>query len=89
MPNTKSAKKRVGTSQKQHARNKSVKSGLSTSRRKLFAAAAGGDKTKTAKCFSEYCSVLDKAVKKGVLKANAANRRKSRAAAKISAPVTP
>lgn len=77
------------TSEKMHARNKRVKSTITATRRKLYDAIAHEDKGTYEKTFHEYCSVLDKAVKKGMIKANTANRRKSRIAGKLSAVVQP
>ena len=85
MPTTKSAIKRVKTSEQDRARNRSVKSGITTAKNKLYETVKAGDKAKSGKLFDAYSSLLDKAVKKGILKANAAGRRKSRAAARISA----
>lgn len=84
MPNIKSAAKRMRTSRKNAGANKAVRSLISSRRRTLREAVAGGDKAKSAKAFRDYCSVLDKAAKKGTIKANNANRRKSRAAALLA-----
>ena len=83
MANIKSAKKRIKTSARRQARNRSVKSKLGTRRTQLYAAIAEGDKTKADGLFRRYAAALDKAVKKGTIKLNAASRRKSRAAAKL------
>lgn len=85
MPNIKSAKKRMKTSAASHELNKSVKTKISSQRRKLYEAIAEGDKPACAELFRVFGSLLDKAAKKGVIKANNAARRKSRAAAKIAA----
>ena len=85
MPNIKSAKKRMKTSARRAEANKPVKALVSSTQRKLSDAAAGGNKSLCDELFPKYCSVLDKAVKKGVLKANAADRRKSRMAARLTA----
>jgi small subunit ribosomal protein S20 len=79
MPNIKSAKKRMRTSEKRHEGNRAAKSRLVTEKRKFYDAILAGDAAVTKVCFNAYCSVLDKAVKRGALKANAADRRKSRA----------
>ena len=83
MPNIRSAVKRTRTSEKRRAANKSVKGRIAATRRKLHAAVAKNDKTECSRIFRKYCSQLDKAVKKGTLKANAASRRKSVAAKKM------
>lgn len=84
MPNIKSAKKRMKTSEKARLANQSVKSRVATSRRSLYEAIAAGDQGKANELFPKYCSALDLAAKKDVLKANAASRRKSRAAARVA-----
>ncbi len=78
MPNIKSAIKRVKTSEKSRLRNRSIKSGLLTARRSLEKAMAEGDKTVINAALSNYASKLDKAAKRGVIKRNVANRKKSR-----------
>ncbi len=89
MANIKSAKKRIKTSAGRQVRNRSIKSEISTTRTKLHAAIAEGDKDKADEQFRRLGSLLDKAVKKGTVKANAASRRKSRAAAKMKQIVSP
>ena len=83
MPNIKSAKKRMRTSVKRQEGNRSAKSRIVTARRKLYDAILAGDQAVTKTALSSYCSVLDKAVKRGALKANAADRRKSRATLRV------
>ncbi len=78
MPNIKSAVKRVKTAAKANLRNRSVKSELLTYRRKVQDALASGDKAVAASAVSAYSSKLDKAVKKGIIKRNTADRKKSR-----------
>ena len=79
MPNIKSAEKRVRQTVKQTANNKIKRSRISTARGKLAAAIHAGDKEKAAAVLPEFSSALDKAVKAGVIKANKADRSKSRA----------
>jgi len=85
MPHTKSARKRMKQSLRRRTANRSARSGILTARRRFLEALAKGDKVQSQELFRRYCSVLDKAAKKGVIKANAANRRKSRAALKLKA----
>ena len=85
MPNIKSAKKSMRTSEARRLSHHAVKSQLSTTRRKLYASISSGDKTASETEFRVYCAQLDKAVKKGSVKANNASRRKSRAAASLAA----
>ena len=70
-------------SEVQRVKNQDVGTGLKTARKKLFAAIEAKDKKGCAKLYSEYCSALDKAAKKGVIKKNTAVRRKGRAANQI------
>lgn len=85
MPNIQSAVKRVIQSEKARLRNKALKSKISSIRRKLFEAFAGKDTDKSKQIFPQYCSILDKASKNGIIKKNTAVRRKRRAAARIAA----
>ena len=84
MANIKSAIKRIGTSEVRHQHNAAMKSNIASTRKKLFDAIAGSDKTQGQELFSDYCSILDRAVKRGTIKANNANRRKSRAAHRLA-----
>ncbi len=80
MPNIKSAAKRVKTAAKANLRNRSVKSELLTYRKKMEAAFVAGDKDAAKEAVRVYASKLDKAAKKGVIKRNTADRKKSRSA---------
>ncbi len=78
MPNIKSAMKRVGTSQKEAAANKSQKSALKTSVKKFEAAVAEGNKQAAAETYKVAVKTVDSAVGKGLLhKNNAANKKSS------------
>ena len=83
MPNIKSAKKRMLTSEKSRQGNMAVKSLIITERKKLYDAIIAGEEASIKDALSKYNSSLDKAVKRGAIKANAANRRKSRAVARV------
>jgi len=83
MPNNKSAEKRMRQTQTRTAINRDVKGQIMSVRRVLTAAIKNGDRDVSDKTFRAYCSALDKAVKKGVVKANSSDRRKQRAAASI------
>ncbi len=85
MPNIKSAKKSIKTSAKSQVRNRRVKESIKDSRKALYNAIKGEDKAEATKKYREYCSVIDKAAKKGVIKKNAANRRKATADARLRA----
>ena len=82
---TKSAAKRARQYKVRRLSNRGERSLVMTARRRFFDAAEGGDKDKALQEFRVYCSILDKAAKKGGIKANNASRRKSRAAARLAA----
>lgn len=84
MPNIKSAEKRMRTSEKARRRNTAIRSAISTARRRFFELIAAKDKDKINAAYRHYCSILDKAAKKGVIKKQKAVRRKRRAAAQIT-----
>ncbi len=83
MPNLKSAKKRMRVSERQRKENYAVRSRVRRFRRRFLVAVEGQDKAVMQQAFSEYCSILDKAAKRNVLKKNTAIRYKSRAANKL------
>lgn len=85
MPTLKSGWKRMRTSEKSRIKNTNIKTNIKTVRGKLFAAVAAKDKAAGEKAYREYCSLLDKSGKKGVIKRNTAARRKARAADMIRA----
>ena len=78
MANIKSAKKRVLVNQKKAERNKSIKSGVKTSIRKVEAAVAAKDKEAAVAALQNAISTIDKAATKGVYHKNTAARKKSR-----------
>jgi small subunit ribosomal protein S20 len=85
MPQIKSAMKRMKTSAKRRAGNRSRRSQITLTRSRLYRAVESGDKATSRELYRAYCSYLDKAVKRGAIAANNASRRKSRAAAKMAA----
>ena len=85
MPNIKSAKKRVVVTEKKAAINKSDKSAVKSALKKVNAAIEAGDKQAATAAYKEVCSVLDKAVSKGVIHKNAAANKKSGFAVRINA----
>lgn len=85
MPNIKSAEKRDKTSAERQERNKSVKTNIATLRKRFLDAISKGDKDIADKAYKAYVSGLDNALKKGVIKAGNASRKKSRATAKVAA----
>jgi small subunit ribosomal protein S20 len=58
---------------------------LRTALRSLREAVTAGDSTKAAQAYSETTSVIDKAVKQGVIHNNAGSRYKSRLSARVKA----
>ncbi len=85
MPKYTSAQKRDRTSMEKQSRNRAVKSLVRTARRKLLESFQRNDKTECQALYQAYCSTMDKAVKKGVYKANVSSRGKSRFAAHLNA----
>ena len=84
MPNIKSAFKSMRTSAILRIRNRSEKTLVAGVRRSYLAALESKDKEKAMAGFRAYCSVLDKAAKKGILKKNNADRKKDRASAMLA-----
>jgi small subunit ribosomal protein S20 len=78
------ARKRDRQNEKARKRNASCKAKLHDSHKKLFKAADANDKEVAEKKFKEFVSGLDKAVKKGIIKRNAADSKKSRAQLKLN-----
>ena len=84
MPNIKSAGKRAKQALERRQRNRSTRAAIASERRTFFEAIAAKDKDKAFKLFKEYCSLLDKSAKRGIITANTADRRKGRAAGQIA-----
>lgn len=80
MPHTKSAAKRMQTSEVARLNNRAIRSTISKAKKAVVAAVESGDAKNTAQALSAFFSVVDKAAKKGVIKSNTACRKKSRAA---------
>jgi len=85
MANIKSAVKRAHQAVERNRRNRSVKSQILTASKAFLAAAEEGDKGKAQQLFSRFASLLDKAAKKSIVKANNASRHKARASARLAA----
>ena len=84
MPNIQSAVKRMRTSEKARIRNTAVRSAVTTARRKFMEMISSKNKEKIGECYRSYCSILDKAAKKGVIMKQKAIRLKRRAAAMVA-----
>ena len=82
MPNIKSAIKRVKVTEKKNLRNRMVKSAMKTQLKKFEAAVAANEAD--AKVLSTTQGAVDKALAKGVIHKNAANRKKARLAKKLA-----
>jgi small subunit ribosomal protein S20 len=84
MPNTKSAKKRMRSSERARIQNKDVRSEVRYAGRKMAETITAGDAAVTKREMNKYFSILDKAAKHGVITKNAVSRRKSSVARKIA-----
>lgn len=85
MPTTKSAAKRMKQSARHRLANKSNRSLISTLRRQINDAIADGNGPLCKELLPKMSSALDKAVKKGAIKRNSADRRKSRLSVRVAA----
>ena len=79
MPNIKSAQKRVRVTKKKNLRNRMVKTGVKTAVKK-YTLALNNDMAAAPEKLSAAASALDRAVVKGVVHKNTANRKKARMA---------
>lgn len=78
MPNIQSAKKRLRQSLQRRARNRSAKSTLKTSIKKLQSSVAAKEFDVARTQFSALCKLLDQTAAKGIIHPNKASRTKSR-----------
>lgn len=76
MPNIKSAVKRVKVSAKRKEENVKYKGAMKTAIKKV-------NQTAEKKDLNDAIKKIDKALKKGIIKKNTANRKKSRLAKKV------
>jgi small subunit ribosomal protein S20 len=79
------ALKRDMQNSKKRLHNKAYKSQVRTAMRSFEEAVAKGEKATAQSSLNEVYSLLDKCVKKGILKINKASRTKSRLAARAAA----
>ncbi|HEX8709547.1 MAG TPA: 30S ribosomal protein S20 [Pyrinomonadaceae bacterium] len=84
MPNHKSAEKRVRQNEKRRDVNRSNRTRLRTSIKKLRAALAAPHAGDVQALLPATVSTIDKAVQKGVIHRNAAARYKSRLTARVN-----
>lgn len=84
MANIKSAKKRILVNRTKAERNKSIRSAVKTSIKKVEAAVAAKDKEAAAAALKVVISTIDKAATKGVYHKNNAARKVSRLAKAVN-----
>ncbi len=85
MANIKSAKKRILITEKRTARNKSIKSEVKTSIKKVEAAVAANDKEAAKAALSVAISTIERAASKGVYHKNNSARKVSRVTRLVNA----
>jgi small subunit ribosomal protein S20 len=85
MANHFSALKRARQTEKRTVRNRANTSQLRTALRDMRESLEKGDKAGASEIYRQTVSVLDKAIRKGVLHENTASRYKSRLSARLSA----
>jgi len=84
MPNTKSAERRMRSSQRKHLHNRSIESRLRKLEKNYRLLVTAGKKDEAAKALPDVASALDKAVKSGAVHKATASRKKSRHAAALN-----
>ena len=88
MANHFSALKRARQTEKRTAVNRSNKTLLRSSLRKLRTAITSGDKNAALAAYRKTVSAIDRSVKKGVVHKNTGSRYKSRLNARVNAVVS-
>jgi small subunit ribosomal protein S20 len=83
MPNLKSAKKRMRQNEVRQERNQKVRTRIKNARRAMMESLEAKNSEAGQAALRTYCSVLDKAAKRGVIKKNTAIRRKTNAANRL------
>lgn len=78
MPIKHAAVKALRQSKKHRARNVAITTGLKKAVKAVRRAMAAGDKAKSAAALTKAVPVIDRAQRKGIIKANTAARLKSR-----------
>ena len=84
MAHTRSAKKRIRQNEKRRLRNKAQMSALRTQIKKFRTALEAGDLERARTEYQATARALDKAVTKGIIHRNNADRRKSRLARELA-----
>ena len=85
MANHFSALKRARQTERRTTRNRANKSRVRSALRELREALTAGNRENAEQAFRKTVSTLDKAIQKGVLHRNTADRYKSRLSARLSA----
>lgn len=85
MPHTKSAWKRLRSSEKRRKRNRATVKGVKKEQKEFADALKGGDTAKVSEAMVDVQQKLDKAAARGVIHKNKAARLKSRMAKKVAA----
>jgi len=85
MPNTKSAERRMRSSARKHAHNRSIKSRLHSLEKKYLILVGAGKKNEAGEALRAIVSAFDKAAKFGVVHRATANRKKSRLSVRLNA----
>jgi small subunit ribosomal protein S20 len=84
MAHSKSFLKTIKTDAKKRARNRAVKSAISTFEKKFLALVDAKDFTEAAAALQVCFSAYDKAAKKNIIKKEKADRKKSRLALRLN-----
>jgi small subunit ribosomal protein S20 len=84
MANTKSAERRMRSSERRRVRNRAVKTKLSRLEKAYLAAVAAGKKEDAGKALKDITSAFDKAAKAGAVHRATADRKKSRLALRLN-----
>lgn len=84
MANIKSAKKRILVAKTRTEKNKSIKSGVKTAIKKVYAAIESGDKAAASAALVAATSEIESAASKGVYHKNNAARKVSRLALAVN-----
>lgn len=84
MANIKSAKKRILVAKTRTEKNKSIKSGVKTAIKKVYAAIESGDKAAASAALTAATSEIESAASKGVYHKNNAARKVSRLALAVN-----
>ncbi|MBQ7955785.1 MAG: 30S ribosomal protein S20 [Lachnospiraceae bacterium] len=84
MANIKSAKKRILVAKTRTEKNKSIKSGVKTAIKKVYAAIEAGDKAAATAALAAATSEIESAASKGVYHKNTVARKVSRMALAVN-----